>query len=82
MTIHGFRKSCGQNWANCLPMNVVKEFMGHSDIKTTAEFYTTVSDDHIEHAKWMIEAITVRNATKTDARLTPGAKIDQNRRAG
>lgn len=44
--IHTLRKSCGQNWADDLPMNVVKELMGHSSIATTQEFYTQVNSDH------------------------------------
>ena len=84
LTVHAFRKSCGQNWANHLPMNVVKEFMGHSDIKTTAEFYTTVSNDHAEHARRVIQTITVGPAetNKTDARLTPEAQKAFSRKAG
>ena len=46
LTIHCFRKSCGQNWADHLPMNVVKELTGHADISTTAEFYSNVSEEH------------------------------------
>ena len=59
LTMHCFRKSCGQNWADHLPMNVVRELMGHADISTTAEFYSTVSQEHETKAQWVIEAITV-----------------------
>ncbi|OHB52628.1 MAG: hypothetical protein A2Y12_03670 [Planctomycetes bacterium GWF2_42_9] len=45
-SIHTLRKSCGQNWADVLPMNVVKELMGHADISTTAEFYNQVDKTH------------------------------------
>lgn len=31
LTIHTLRKCAGQNWADNLPMNVVKELMGHSN---------------------------------------------------
>ena len=82
LTVHSLRKSCGQNWANHLPINVVKEFMGHSDIKTTAEFYTEVRDDHSATARWVIEAITVKSGRETDARLTPEAKSGLERRVG
>lgn len=82
LTMHCFRKSCGQNWANHLPMNVVKELMGHADIGTTAEFYSTVTEDHEANAQWVIEAITVGSQGKTDARLTPRPKFDRNRRVG
>lgn len=50
LTMHAFRKSCAQNWANHLPMNVVREFMGHADIATTAEFYSAVSEEHWQRA--------------------------------
>jgi len=46
LSIHTLRKSCGQNWADHLPMNVVKDLMGHSSISTTAEFYSTVDRAH------------------------------------
>jgi len=44
---------------NHLPMNVVKELMGHADISTTAKFYSAVSKEHEAHAQWITEAITV-----------------------
>jgi integrase len=83
LTVHSLRKSCGQNWANHLPMNVVKEFMGHADIGTTAEFYGTVTDDHAAHASRVIEAIATGHSIQTtDARLTPESRIRPNRRVG
>ncbi len=79
LTMHAFRKSCGQNWADHLPMNVVKELMGHADIATTAEYYSTVSREHEAHAQWVTEAV-VRGASRmqTDAGLTPA--LDNGRR--
>ena len=41
-----FWNSRRQNWSDHLPMNVVKEFMGHADISPTAEFYSKVSKEH------------------------------------
>ncbi|GAI25101.1 unnamed protein product [marine sediment metagenome] len=78
LTIHTLRKSCGQNWADHLPMNVVKELMGHSKVETTLEFYNQVDAQHEEQAarviQRLIENAGKRNkADKTDARLTPGA---------
>jgi len=55
-TIHTLRKCCGQNWADDLPMNVVKELMGHSSISTTAHFYTTVDRDHQKKAARAVHA--------------------------
>jgi integrase len=82
LTTHCFRKSCGQNWANHLPMNVVKELMGHADISTTEEFYSKVSDDHEAKAQWVIEAITVGQAKTSDAQVTPGPQIKPIRKVG
>lgn len=45
LTVHTLRKCAGQNWADKLPMNVVKELMGHSDIATTQKYYNQVDED-------------------------------------
>ena len=81
LTVHAFRKSCGQNWADHLPLNVVREFMGHASISTTAEFYSTVSKDHADQARWLMEALTTGTVTTNDAEVTPGAENASNRRA-
>ena len=78
LTIHTLRKSCGQNWAYHLPMNVVKELMGHSSIATTQEFYTQVDQDHEAKAARVIQRLIdnadgINRSNKTDARMTPGA---------
>jgi len=60
LTTHCFRKSCGQNWANHLPLNVVKELMGHASVATTEEYYSMVSDEHLAQAQQVTDRITVR----------------------
>lgn len=55
LTIHTFRKSCGQNWADRLPINVVKEFMGHSSIATTQKYYSQVDAVHERMAAQAIQ---------------------------
>ncbi|UCF07093.1 MAG: site-specific integrase [bacterium] len=82
-TIHTLRKCCGQNWADHLPMNVVKELMGHSNISTTAEFYNQVDAEHEEKAARVIQKLidsTDHNnrSDKTDAKLTPEQISRQN----
>jgi len=32
LTVHTLRKSCGQNWANHLPIHVTQAYMGHAEI--------------------------------------------------
>lgn len=75
LTVHVLRKCCGQNWANDLPMNVVKEFMGHSSMETTEKFYSTVDDVHYDKAqKIMNDQLKTEpkkaGAEKTDLKLT------------
>ena len=83
LTVHAFRKSCGQNLANHLPMNVVKELMGHADIGTTAEFYGTVSREHEMQTRLVSEAVTSGTArTQSDVGLTFWPKSDPSRKVG
>lgn len=74
-TIHTLRKCCGQNWADHLPMNVVKELMGHSNIATTQEFYTTVDRDHEKKAAQVVQRLLEQS--KSDVRMTYEADFDQ-----
>ncbi len=60
-TVHTLRKCAGQNWADYLPMNVVKELMGHSNISTTAEFYNQVDRDHEMKAARVIQNLLESN---------------------
>jgi len=84
LSIHTLRKSCGQNWANYLPINVVKELMGHSSISTTQKFYSQVDGDHRAKAAQVMDSLVSgtdvgpNEAKKTDARLTPEADLEQN----
>ncbi len=66
-SIHTLRKCAGQNWADYLPMNVVKELMGHSSIETTAEFYSTVDEDHERKAARVVQDLLSK---KSDVQLT------------
>jgi integrase len=67
LTIHTIRKCCGQNWADNLPMNVVKELMGHSNIATTQTYYTQVDSDHEAKAARVIQRLL---ENKIDVNLT------------
>jgi len=70
LTVHVLRKCCGQNWANTLPMNVVKEFMGHSSIETTEKFYSTVDEDHFDKATETMNYLLEKEANKLDTETT------------
>lgn len=47
---------CTDLQAAGVPINVAKELMGHSDIKTTSAIYTHSTDVAINHAADMINA--------------------------
>ena len=82
LKIHMLRKSCGQNWVDHLPVNVVKKLMGYSNIATPQEFYTQVDSDHDAKAARAIQRL-IDNAdgpnrsNKTDARMTPETILHQ-----
>jgi integrase len=76
LTVHVLRKCCIQNWANSLPMNVVKELAGHSDIETTSKFYNTVDEIHLKEAAQLGD-----NLLTTDLKLTFSANSEQKQEA-
>jgi len=83
LTVHTLRKCCGQNWAETLPMNVVKHLMGHSTIATTERFYSTVDDDHYKRAaaamdKLLRTGLAEAGEKKTDQKLTISGDFGQN----
>ena len=63
LSIHTLRKSCIQNWANELPMNVTKELAGHSSISTTSKYYTQVDSYHRAKAATTIDNLLAENCT-------------------
>lgn len=51
LSIHGLRKSCITNWANEINNpEVVRCLVGKSDIKTTMQYYSTVTEEQREKA--------------------------------
>ena len=50
-TIHDLRRSCITNWAKHLPIHVVQQLAGHSDIRTTQKYYLSVHEDDIKKAQ-------------------------------
>jgi hypothetical protein len=56
--------------------------MGHASISTTAEFYSTVTEDHAAIARSIVDAIAGEPMDRTDAKLTLAPDIATDRRAG
>jgi len=62
-TFHDLRRSCITNWAKVLPIHVVQELAGHSDIKTAQRHYLAVREDDMEAARQAQSAILKNGST-------------------
>jgi len=56
-TLHDFRRSAVTNWAEHLPIQVVQQLAGHSDITTTRNYYLAIRNEDIELARTAIGAM-------------------------
>ena len=54
---HDLRKSYCTNLAGSVPLHVVQELAGHSDIRTTQKHYLQVRQEHIEAARRAVEEV-------------------------
>lgn len=50
-SIHDLRRSCITNWAQRLPIHVVQQLAGHSDIQTTEIYYISVQAEDLAKAR-------------------------------
>ena len=88
LSVHTLRKSCIQNWANELPINVTKELAGHSSISTTQKYYLQVDEYHRAKAAAVIDTLLAKankneeKAEITDAGMTPTINKGQYRDRG
>ena len=70
LSVQTLRKSCIQNWANNINNpEVVRVLAGHSDLKTTMQYYCQIDSDQRAKAAAAIDNLL----EQTDARMTPGA---------
>ncbi|OHB54318.1 MAG: hypothetical protein A2Y07_02625 [Planctomycetes bacterium GWF2_50_10] len=69
------RRSCITNWAKSLPIHVVKELAGLSDIKTTQQFYISAQPEDIIKAQKIQESVLgqIRGNDLTDPKMTHSA---------
>jgi len=49
-SVHDLRRSAITNWAQALPIQVVQQFAGHSDITTTRKYYLSVRPEDVKRA--------------------------------
>jgi integrase len=71
-SFHDLRRSCITNWARALPIHVVRQLAGHSDMKTTQTYYLSVQEDDLERARGIQSQILETSAT--DPLLTHSAQ--------
>jgi len=56
-SVHDLRRSAITNWAQQMPIQVVQQLAGHSDIKTTRKYYLSVRPDDIAAANKFMNGI-------------------------
>ena len=55
-TLHDLRRSATTNWASQLPIHVVQQLAGHSDISTTRKYYLTVRSEDMASANKVVNS--------------------------
>lgn len=74
-TPHDLRRSAITNWAQELPVQVVQELAGHSNIATTRKYYLTVRPEDVERANQLMNRILTA-CRVTDTKLTQNGGIE------
>lgn len=59
-TLHDLRRSAITNWARQLPIQVVQQLAGHSDISTTRKYYLTVRSEDMLSANKVLNSILAK----------------------
>jgi len=59
-TLHDFRRSAITNWAGQLPIQVVQQLAGHSDISTTRKYYLTVRSEDMVSANKVLNSVLAK----------------------
>jgi integrase len=56
-TLHDLRRSAITNWAQKLPIHVVQQLAGHSDVSTTRKYYLSVRSEDLVLAGKILNGI-------------------------
>jgi len=74
--LHDLRRSCITNWARKLPMHVVQKLAGHSDIRTTQQYYLSMQADDIKKVQDVQNELLgkIPGIDMTDPKLTHSAQ--------
>jgi len=76
-SIHDLRRSCITNWAKHLPIHVVQQLAGHSDIRTTQKYYLSVHEEDIKKAQQVQTRLLgeIPTSDLTDPKVTHSSQI-------
>jgi len=61
-SLHDLRRSAITNWAQRLPIQVVQQLAGHSDISTTRKYYLTVRSEDMVSANKVLNSILAKSS--------------------
>ncbi len=85
VTVHALRKSYGRNGARCLSPDVLKAYMGHSDVATTLTYYSKRDADDDVRARWALDAMMIGESMPglklSDVQSDVRTENDQSRKA-
>ncbi|MGA2324582.1 MAG: tyrosine-type recombinase/integrase [Sedimentisphaerales bacterium] len=62
-TLHDLRRSAITNWAKKLPIQVVQQLAGHSDIATTRQCYLPVRPEDLASASKVLNSILAKTGS-------------------
>ena len=62
--IHDLRRSAITNWSQALPIQVVQQFAGHSNITTTRKYYLAVRPDDVKRASDFMNSLLEEKANQ------------------
>ncbi len=76
-SIHDLYLSCITNWAKHLPIHVVQQLAGHSDIRTTQKYYLSVQEEDIKKAQQVQASLLgeIPASDLTDPKVTHSGQI-------
>ena len=60
-TLHDLRRPAITNWARHLPIQVVQQLAGHSDISTTRKYYLTVRPEDMVSANEVVNSVLAKS---------------------
>lgn len=79
-TVHTFRRTCAQNLADQLSANVVKFFLGHSNMNTTNKFYGIVDQSHLNLTRNVMDEMLEKSKIQNDLDTGLTLAIKENKK--